>query len=368
MSSGNLDLLAAGLMPKDSLLPFGHDSSMTAALLNILEDANSEKEKQQDTQRAIMNIVDDLQSERALFQDAQRAALNILEDFTVERERLELMQKAVLNILEDFDAERTKVESINYSLRTEVEERIAAEKEIVKKSLALSRSNSELEQFAFIASHDLQAPLRTISSFIEIIGDKVDSKNDETMNRHMGFVQGGVTRMQSLIKALLEYSRVGREALPFRNMSSAKICEAVMKDLTALMEECEAIVTFDDLPTVYGDYTMLRQLFQNLIGNAIKFRGDRPPVVKVTACQKGDHWQFSVIDNGIGINAAHSSRLFTIFQRLNAGEKYPGTGIGLAICKKIVEFHGGKIWLDSDNPIGGTVFSFILPDRVGAHR
>ncbi len=367
------------------ILPSAMDSqaAMNLALLNILEDFAAERTRLHETQRAIMNILDDFGSERAylehiqkavlnilddfteersFFKEGQRAFLNILEDFFTERSRLETTQKAVLNILEDFDAERTKVHGINEKLRLEIDERIQIEKALLDKGQALARSNAELEQFAYIASHDLQAPLRTISSFVEILGETMETIQDETANRHFAYIVDGVTRMQDLIKALLEYSRVGREIQPFRLLSTTAICRDVLRDLSASIEDIGAVIHYEELPQVLGDYTMLRQLFQNLIGNGIKFQSDKLPIVSISA-RKGEHfWEFRVQDNGIGIDPGSVSRLFVIFQRLHARQKYPGTGIGLAICKKIVESHGGRIWIEFPEDKVGTVFAFTLPD------
>lgn len=330
------------------------------AVVNIIEDFADERAFLKATQSAVLNILDDFQGERENFQNGQRASLNILEDFAAERGRLETTQKAVLNILDDFDGEREKVHNVNEKLRQEIEERIGIENALTAKGSALSRSNAELEQFAYIASHDLQAPLRTISSYVEIVSAKLAS-DDVVLARHFGYIVEGVTRMQGLIKALLEYSRVGRESRPPRQLDCGDICQEVMRDLKAAIAENGGSVTWNELPIVIGDYTLLRQLFQNLIANALKFHGGAPPVVRISASRQGDQWQVHVRDNGIGIDVEHASRLFTIFQRLHTREKYPGTGIGLAICKKIVETHGGRIWIEPRAPGDGAEFVFTLP-------
>ncbi|RYZ55107.1 MAG: hypothetical protein EOP07_14805 [Proteobacteria bacterium] len=359
--TGSNDLALVNSELAEILPDFG-PNSMNLALLNILEDFTSERNRLHDTQRAIMNILDDFGSERAYLETTQRAVLNILEDFYSERTLLETTQKAVLNILEDFDYERVRVSGANEKLRTEIDERISVEKALIDKGAALARSNAELEQFAYIASHDLQAPLRTISSFVEILSETIEGVNDETVNRHFTYIVDGVTRMQDLIKALLEYSRVGRETLPFRLLSCTSICVEVMRDLQASIDEFGAKVHCENLPNVMGDYTMLRQLFQNLIGNGIKFRGDRAPEVAITAEKSGKMWIIRVRDNGVGIDPQWVPKLFIIFQRLQTRQKYPGTGIGLAICKKIVDFHGGKIWVEQPTSGSGIIFAFSLPD------
>jgi len=226
----------------------------------------------------------------------------------------------------------------------------------------LERSNRDLEQFAYIASHDLQEPLRLVSNFVQLLGQRYRGRLDADADQFIGFAVDGAQRMQTLIQDLLAYSRVGRENLPFVPVDCGAIMAQVVQTLSLAIREQHAAVTCDPLPTVSGDPTLLSQLFQNLVANALKFHRDEPPRVHVSAMPTEDKkaWQFAVRDNGIGIDAEFYERIFVIFQRLHGRSKYPGSGIGLSICKKIVELHGGRIWVDSVKN-RGTVFSFTLP-------
>ena len=223
----------------------------------------------------------------------------------------------------------------------------------------LARSNQELEQFAYVASHDLQEPLRTIAGFVDLLRLKYKSRLDEEAEKFIGFVIDGTKRMQSLITDLLAYARLGTKAKPFEPVECQKLLAEVQESLLAAVQESQATITHEALPTVQGDRTQLRLLFQNLIGNAIKFRGPEKLLVSISAQWKEPFWEFRVADNGIGIDPQHFDRIFVIFQRLHTREEYPGTGIGLAICKKIVERHGGRIWVESKVG-GGSTFCFTL--------
>jgi len=226
----------------------------------------------------------------------------------------------------------------------------------------LERSNRDLEQFAYIASHDLQEPLRLVSSFVQLLGQRYRGRLDANADQFIGFAVDGAQRMQTLIQDLLAYSRVGREIRPFVPVDCGALMAQVVQTLSLAIREQHAAVTYDPLPTVPGDPTELGQLFQNLVVNALKFHRDEPPQVHVSAALTEDKksWQFAVRDNGIGIDAEFYERIFVIFQRLHGRRKYPGSGIGLSICKKIVELHGGRIWVDSVKD-HGTIFYFTLP-------
>jgi signal transduction histidine kinase/HAMP domain-containing protein len=230
----------------------------------------------------------------------------------------------------------------------------------------LARSNEELEQFAYIASHDLQEPLRVIAGYVQLIERKYKGRLDADADDFFHYIVDGAARMQQLITDLLQFSRVGTRGKPFQAVSVKSVLDCVRGNLQAVIEENGATITCDDsLPTVHADETQLIQLFQNLIGNGIKFRNERSPEIHVSARQEGDDWLFAVSDNGIGIDRSYWDQIFVIFQRLHTRQKYPGTGIGLAVCKRIIERHGGKIWLESE-PGRGTTFYFTLP-RVGGH-
>jgi PAS domain S-box-containing protein len=225
----------------------------------------------------------------------------------------------------------------------------------------LARSNSELEQFAYVASHDLQEPLRMVASFNQLLARRYKGKLGEDADEFIGFSVEGVTRMQRLINDLLEYSRVGTRAKEKADVDMNAIMNITLRDLEATIVETHAKVTHDELPHVLADESQMMQLIQNLVGNAIKFRRNHvPPRVHVGVISNGYGYTFSVKDNGIGIDPQFFDRIFVIFQRLNAREKYPGTGIGLAICKKIVERHGGRIWVESV-PDRGSTIHFTLP-------
>jgi PAS domain S-box-containing protein len=224
----------------------------------------------------------------------------------------------------------------------------------------LDRSNKELEQFAYVASHDLQEPLRMVSSYTQLLARRYKGRLDADADDFIAYAVDGAYRMQRLINDLLAYSRVGTRGKEFEPTDCSAFFDQAVANLKVPIEESGAVVDRGLLPTVMADKLQLGQLLQNLIGNAIKYHGDEPPRVHVSAEQKGNEWVFSVRDNGIGIDPQFADRIFVIFQRLHNREKYPGTGIGLAICKKIVERHGGRIWLESQVGSGAT-FYFTMP-------
>jgi predicted ATPase/signal transduction histidine kinase len=225
----------------------------------------------------------------------------------------------------------------------------------------LQRSNQELEQFAYIASHDLQEPLRTITSYTQKLAQRYQGQLDEKADRYIGFAVDGATRMQQLIQALLTYSRVGRQKLKPEAIDCNTIVSRVLRDLKVVIAESQATLTVAPLPIIQADPIQLSLLFQNLIGNAIKYRSEVPPQIQVSAQKEPECWRFSIHDNGIGIESQYCDRIFKIFQRLHTSDEYPGTGLGLAICQKIVENHGGHIWVESKLGAGST-FSFEIPE------
>jgi light-regulated signal transduction histidine kinase (bacteriophytochrome) len=335
------------------------------AILNILEDFRDERDRLGATQRAALNILEDFSAEKGRLEQTQRAALNILEDFAGEKERLEQTQKAVLNILDDFDNEKTKVEAANQGLRREIAERRLAEEALREKSGALARSNAELEQFAYVASHDLQEPLRMVSSYVELLQQRYGDRLDADAHKYIGYAVEGATRMQALIAALLEYSRVARKAYQPKPVPVERAVERALFNLRMSIQEAGAAITRDPLPTVMADADQLAQLYQNLIGNALKFRRPGvPPEIHLGAASDGSHCALAVRDNGIGIEPRYTERIFAIFQRLHTRTEYPGTGIGLSICKTIVERNGGRIWVESERGTGST-FRFTLPRASG---
>jgi len=237
-----------------------------------------------------------------------------------------------------------------------------AEQDLARKVEELARSNADLEQFAYVASHDLQEPLRMVAAYTQLLAERYRGKLDENADKFIGYASEGALRMQSLIQDLLAFSRVGR------NGSGRVDCNAVMEEvlmtLGPAIQEGGAVVTHEKLPEVWANRSQMAQVLQNLVGNAIKFRGKEPPVISVQAEKVGQHWLFSVSDNGIGIAPEYAENIFVVFQRLHARTEYPGNGIGLAICKKIVEHNGGKIWVEAQaghSSGHGSVFKFTMP-------
>ena len=233
----------------------------------------------------------------------------------------------------------------------------------------LARSNAELEQFAYVASHDLQEPLRKVASFTQLLGDRYRDTLDDRARQYIDFAVDGATRMQALINDLLAFSRVGRLRVENRPVDLNRAATAAIDNLATAIEETGATVTVADLPTVDGDPSLLATALQNLIGNAIKFRrSEVAPHVAIDVKDDGDVWLLTVADNGIGIEPEYAERIFTIFQRLHARDVYPGTGIGLAMVRKIIEYHGGRIWLDATHDGTGSVFRFTLPKDLTEGR
>jgi signal transduction histidine kinase/CheY-like chemotaxis protein len=226
----------------------------------------------------------------------------------------------------------------------------------------LTRSNKDLKEFAYVVSHDLREPLQVIKGFLRLFEKRYKGKLDEKADQLIRFTIDGAERMQELIKDLLEYSKVGTKGKELKPTDCSLILNMAISNLKVAIEESGAVITQDTLPTVTADAAQLVRLFQNLIGNAIKFRSAEAPRIHISTERKEDEWLFSVRDNGIGIDPEFADRIFAVFQRLHSSGKYPGTGIGLAVCKKVVEHHGGRIWVESE-PGKGATFYFTIPER-----
>lgn len=239
-------------------------------------------------------------------------------------------------------------------------ERRRAEKALADKMEELARSNAELEHFAYVASHDLQEPLRMVACYTQMLAKKYEGRLDADADECIHFAVEGASRMQQLLIDLLRHSQVGAKGRNFALTNCENALQAALDLLRGQITENDASITHDPLPTVMADRLQIEQLFQNLIGNSIKFRGEEPPCVHVSAEKEDSAWVFAVRDNGIGIDPKYADRIFIVFKRLHTRDEYPGTGIGLAICKRIVEHHGGRIWVES-TPNEGATFFFTLP-------
>jgi len=246
------------------------------------------------------------------------------------------------------------------ALECEVAERRRAEEALAEKVRELARSNSDLERFANAASHDLQEPLRMVAIYTELLSRRYKGRLDADADEFIGFAVEGAVRMQQMIEGLLAYSRTGSNAPVLGRADSERALDRALRDLRAAIETTSARVTHDPLPPVRAEEWQLVQLFENLIANAVKFRAHAPPSIHLSADRRGDQWAFSVKDNGIGIDMKFKERVFVMFQRLGQRDAHPGSGIGLAICKRIVERHGGAIWVESE-PGRGSTFFFTLP-------
>ncbi len=241
------------------------------------------------------------------------------------------------------------------------DQRARDQQELAQKAAELARSNQELEQFAYVASHDLQEPLRMIATYTQLLAERYRGKLDEHADKYIRYAVDGAKRMQVLINDLLAFSRVGRNPMVSKQVDCNALVEQVLRSLGPAIAESHADIHADPLPVVESDGSLLQQVFQNLVGNAIKFRRpEEPPEIHISASPANGMWEFAVQDNGMGIDREHLESVFVIFKRLHTQAEYSGSGIGLALCKKIVERHGGRIWADSD-PGKGSTFRFTLP-------
>lgn len=257
-------------------------------------------------------------------------------------------------------------EAVRRALREKKERclRQQAEQDLARKMDELARSNAELEQFAYVASHDLQEPLRMVAAYTQLLAERYSGKIDAQADKYIHYAVEGATRMQAMIQDLLAFSRAGRAEIDAQSVEVNDVVKVALENLQPVIQETGAVVKYDALPSVKANRIQITQLFQNLIGNAIKFRGEKAPFVRIGAERRNGEWIFSVADNGIGIAEEYSEVIFAIFQRLHTRTEYSGNGIGLAICKKIVERHGGRIWVESEQGKGSS-FKFTLPMKAG---
>lgn len=247
----------------------------------------------------------------------------------------------------------------------DISARLRSERALQVRTRELEASNRELEQFAYVASHDLQEPLRKVSSFCQLLADHYQGQLDEEGEEYIAYAVDGANRMQQLINDLLTLSRVGRSEQARSAVDCNRVIDRVRLDLALAIEETGAeVVVSGRLPVVRAQQAEQVQLFSNLVANAIKFHGDEPPRVEISAVRDNGDWRFAVSDNGIGIDREYADRIFGVFQRLHARSRYPGTGIGLSVCKKIVESNGGRIWLES-KPGAGSTFCWTYPAGDG---
>jgi PAS domain S-box-containing protein len=302
------------------------------------------KEKTEETKAHIQKV---LHEGRADFETLHRTKDGKIRNVLVTVQTLELSGRVVF-----------------HTIYRDITERKLAEEELAGQAAELARSNAELEQFAYIASHDLQEPLRTVINFTQLLAENYKGKLDKDAEEFIEYIVDGSTRMKKMIDDLLLYSRVSTRGKPFEPTNYESVFNHAVDNLKMAIEESDAEVTHDTLPTVIADTSQMIELLQNLISNAIKFRREKPPHIHVSSERKENEWVFSVRDNGIGIAPEYFERIFMLFQRLHSAKDYPGTGIGLAICKKIVERHGGKIWVESE-PGKGSTFYFTIPARRG---
>jgi PAS domain S-box-containing protein len=300
--------------------------------------------------------------EADFFTSKDREVLENKELFEIPEEQIHTKNKGIRTLetkkIPLFDKDGNP--SFLLGISNDITERKAIEENLHRKTEELARSNKELEQFAYVASHDLQEPLRMVNSYVQLLAKRYADKLDADAMEFIGFASDGSTRMRNLINSLLEYSLINR-VKPFEDIDMKELLEEVLQDLQKMVAENNAVIRIEEMPHLFGDHVLIHQLFLNLIANGIKFRKEKNPEITISFKKLKGETQFAVADNGIGIPKQYAEKIFVIFQRLHTKEKYPGTGIGLAMCKKIVERHQGKIWIESviDQ---GTTFYFTIKD------
>jgi signal transduction histidine kinase len=274
----------------------------------------------------------------------------------------------VAELAQSIEAMRSRVVDDLHAIGLAHRELAEQERVLLERGEELARSNRDLEQFAYVASHDLQEPLRKVASFCQLLSDRYGDQLDDRAQQYIVFAVDGAKRMQALVNDLLAFSRVGRTRERWSEVDLGRAVDTARANLETRIEDVGgSVIVTSGLPTVLGDASLLSALFQNLIGNSLKFRGEDAPVVRVACRRDGERWELTVADNGIGIEPQYAERVFTIFQRLHTRDRYEGTGIGLALCRRIVEFHGGTIGIVPSGPATGTTIRFTLPTATGRH-
>ena len=263
-------------------------------------------------------------------------------------------------LINAYNQKRDEAEKAVHQLNEDLEHRVSA------RTLELERSNRDLQYYAYVASHDLQEPLRTVTAYVQLLQLRYAGHLDAEADEFIQFAVEGAARMQQLIQDLLEYSRASSPSLDLKIVNLEEALERTLQNLTSAIADSGAEITHDPLPSITADDVKIGQVLQNLIANGIKFHGDEPPSVHITAKNRGEDWLFSVKDNGIGFDMRYADKIFVLFQRLHGGGKYKGTGIGLAVCKRVIEGHGGRIWAESELDKGATFF-FTLPSKASVH-
>ena len=333
---------------------------LSLALIAWLSSRNLEQaiEELQDSNQALDQRVADRTS-------ALDNSILELQQQIIERQAAERALRQAHDELEARVTARTReLREANDQLHQEIEERRRTELELEQHVQALAQSNAELEQFAYVASHDLREPLRKVRSFTELLQERYQGQLDDKADRYINFITSGAARMQVLIADLLTYSRVGRRALELTDICLNQLVDQVLSDLSLLIRESGANISRGPLPQLHADPNSMTQLLQNLLSNSIKFQHpELAPEIHISATESDNAHTIAIADNGIGISPEFADRVFLIFQRLHTQDKYEGTGIGLAICKKIVQDHGGQIWFASQ-PGEGTTFYFTIPKRA----
>jgi PAS domain S-box-containing protein len=289
-----------------------------------------------------------------------RMILLAIEDITERKQAHEALRKAYEDLEERVEARTRELALANLQLQKEIEEHKRTQELLALKAKELARSNSDLEQFAYLVSHDLQEPLHVVAGFLKLIHRRYKSQLDAKAEEFIGCALDSICRLEQQIKDLLDYSRVTTRGKEFELVDVNAVVDQVLKDLNLTIKEKKAKITWDPLPKIMADSSQLPRVFQNLIGNAIKFSGNQPPRIHIGARESEGEWQFWVQDQGIGIDPKNYDRIFLMFERLHPRSEYPGTGIGLAICKRIIKRHGGHIWVESE-PGQGSTFYFTIP-------